>query len=123
MPLFSLVIFAGIFPFLAWNNLKSLLIGAYDLTGFRAGIVNTRHDFRAGLVLGLVLVLCGMTIYTTATLAIVLGSRTPRWAKVKHFRRKVADRSACLGRDLHQCDFDSKRIYHPGAIQGLLDPQ
>ena len=73
VPLVSLGLFATIFPYLAMNNLKSLFIGAYDLTGFRAGTVSDRHGFRAGLVLGLVLVLCGMTIYTTATICMELG--------------------------------------------------
>jgi hypothetical protein len=69
--LLSLLLFAGIIPFLATHNFKSLLIGIYDLTGFRDGISGNRKDFRASVALGLVLVLCGMTIYTTATLAMI----------------------------------------------------
>jgi hypothetical protein len=68
-----LLLFAAVTPFLATHNLKSLLIGAYDLTGFSDGISSNRHDLRGGIALGLVLVLCGMTIYTTATLAMELG--------------------------------------------------
>src|ERR1700751_1135986 len=73
IPLLSLLLFAAVTPFLATHNLRSLLIGAYDLTGFSDGISSNRHDFREGVALGLVLVLCGMTIYTTATLAMELG--------------------------------------------------
>src|ERR1700722_7212139 len=62
VPLLSLALFAAIVPTLATRNLKSLLIGAYDLSGFRDG-----------MILGLLLVLCGMTIYTTATLCMEVG--------------------------------------------------
>jgi Patatin-like phospholipase len=62
VPLLSLALFAVIVPALATRNLKSLLIGAYDLSGFKDG-----------LILGLLLVLCGMTIYTTATLCMEVG--------------------------------------------------
>ena len=73
IPLLSLLLLAAVTPLLATHNLKSLFIGAYDLTGFTDGISSNRHDFRAGIALGLVLVLCGLTIYTTATLAMELG--------------------------------------------------
>jgi hypothetical protein len=73
IPLLSLLLFAAVTPFLATHNLKSLLIGVYDLTGFSDGISGNRKDFLAGVALGLVLVLCGMTIYTAATLAMELG--------------------------------------------------
>lgn len=62
VPLLSLALFAAIVPTLATRNLKSLLIGAYDLSGLRDG-----------MILGLLLVLCGMTIYTTATLCMEVG--------------------------------------------------
>jgi hypothetical protein len=73
IPLLSLLLFAAVTPFLATYNLKSLLIGAYDLTGFSDEKSANRKDFTAGFALGLILVFCGMTIYTTATIALELG--------------------------------------------------
>lgn len=62
VPLTALAIFAALLPFLATNNLKSLLIGAYDLTSCWAAIA-----------VGFLIVLCGMSIYMTATLDMQLG--------------------------------------------------
>lgn len=62
IPLMAFAIFGVLLPLLTINNLRSLLIGAYDLTSTRAAVG-----------LGLLLVLCGMTIYTTATLDMHLG--------------------------------------------------
>jgi hypothetical protein len=73
VPLVTLVLFGAGLPFLATHNLRSLLLGAYDLNGFQSGPRDSRRDFGAGLAFGLVLVFCGMTIYTTETLAMELG--------------------------------------------------
>jgi len=73
VPLLTLVLFGIALPFLATNNLRSLLLGAYDLNGFQSGQPDSSRAFWAGLAFGLVLVFCGVTIYTTETVAMELG--------------------------------------------------
>jgi hypothetical protein len=73
VPLLTLALFGVALPFLATQNFRSLLLGAYDLNGFQGGQPDSRRDFGAGMAFGLVLVFCGMTIYTTETVAMELG--------------------------------------------------
>jgi hypothetical protein len=73
VSLLTLALFGVALPFLATHNLRSLLLGAYDLNGFQSGQPDSSRDFWAGLAFGLVLVFCGMTIYTTETVTMELG--------------------------------------------------